>query len=229
MKAKKDNNILGHTYSVWRRLQYGQEKILRFAQSRKESKKKLRVQNGHEHCVSVSLLSTDTMIRLRPYVKLDELMLTRAFELHDKAEGLIGSEVLAPVKKDENDLEEYIDFEKVYKNLSTLVWKEAQRCFLLQFVLTNPKCFPTDARKVMSGLARSHYNEALFFQGVQHIDYLFYAYECFCDHGEKMVIKEVMKHSIAMLERVSDELPGFNKILWTPKIKNYFTKMVTND
>ncbi len=226
IRAKK-NHILGHTYIVWLKLQKGQEKILRFAKHRKEFREQIRAQNGHEHCVSVNHLATETMIRMRRYgALLDELILTRAWELHDKSEGILGYEVIAPNKKDEDDLREYLAFERVYKKLGKRVWPEYQRCFLLQFALKNPSCFPQEARDVMADLARRYRNEALFFQGVQYVDYLFYAYECFREYGICEVIEDITRNSFVHIDAISSELIGFDKVLWTPRRRKYFAQFL---
>jgi len=220
------NRVLGHTYVVWRKLQHGQEKVIRFAEHHKRFDGQLRKQNGHEHCVAVNYLARETMIGMREYTPLDELMLTWSFKFHDEGEGILGYEVIAPIKTDEDDLKEYLAFEALYSKLDRRMWEDAQRCFLLQFALKNPKNFPAEARKVMGNLAHRYKNEALFFQGVQYVDYLFYGYECYHERGVREVLEDVTLSSFTHIESIASELFGFDKVLWTPERRAYFAQFL---
>ena len=220
MKTKKC--ILGPTFDVWSRLQHGQEKIIRFGIYHKRFPHVLRKQNGHEHRCSVGFLFMESMIKIRPFIKLDELLLTRCIELHDVPEGITGIDLPSPNKKDCNDLQEYMVFKELYKPLGRDVWTEARRCFLLQFAVANPKCFPEEARLVMQELYEKHFHEALFFDGVQRLDYLYYAYEGFAVHGNETILNEVSSNQFDRLERISKLLPGFRRVIWTNERRNFF-------
>lgn len=216
-----DRPVLGLSFEIWLKLQGGQEKITRFGGYLPRYGQVMRHQNGHEHRCSVCFLFTEMMIRMRPFCELDELMLTRCINHHDEPEGIIGVDVLAPKKKDEDDLREYLVFEELYKGLGEEVWKELQRSFLLQFCIANPACFPEDARAVMSDLAVNRRYEALFFDAVQRLDYLYYAYECYT-RGLDRVLHEVAQTQIDKIEAIAPQLPGFDAAVWTEERAGFF-------
>lgn len=224
---KTNDNIFGSTYGLWRRLQDGQEKIIRFGSYHKRFKNQIRKQNGHEHQCSVMFLFYYFLIQIRPYVKLDELLLTRCANIHDVPEGISGIDTPAPTKKDEDDLGEYIIFRRLYKPLGRKVWIEMQRAFLLQFALKNPSCFPAEARRVMKESQEKNYYEALFFDGVQRMDYLYYAYECYQECGISILMREVTQNQFHILEDIAYKLPGFSQIVWTPKVRRYFKTFIS--
>ena len=217
------DRTLGPAFRPWFMLQSrpGQEKIIRFGQYVEEFGPRIREQDGHEHRASVSFLFTYAMMKLRKHVALDEGLLLRCINHHDEPEGIIGKDVIAPTKTDKDDLEEYLAFESIYSELGDDVWPELQRAFLLQFCLTNPACFPDDARTIMGALAKEKRNEALFFDGVQRIDYLYYAYECHL-RGVHKILHGVAVRQVEKLDRIAQELPGFQKELWTARVSLFF-------
>jgi len=221
---QKTNNVLDPIFPVWFALQHGQEKIVRFGPFHDEFPHKLRKQNGHEHRCSVGFLFMVAMIKIRSYVLLDELLLTRCIELHDVPEGITGIDRPSPSKKAKHDLHEYLVFRDLYKPLGREIWLEARRCYLLQFALTRPTCFPHDARKVMDELHAKNYHEASFFDGVQRLDYLYYAYECHRKHRVTAVIKDVSRNHFVHLEQIAKSLPGFRQTIWTYELSQFFGK-----
>jgi hypothetical protein len=212
---------IGPSFHLWLSLQSGQEQITRFSGYIEKFGERMRHQNGHEHRCSVCSLFTYYMIRIRPHCILDELLLTRCINHHDEPEGILKIDVLAPKKTDLDDLREYEVFEKMYRPLGDDVWMELQKAFLLQFCLTNPKCFPPDARDVMSNLAKHCRHEALFFDGVQRLDYLYYAYECY-RRGLHSILQEVAYGQLKKIELVAAELPGFSEAVWTREVAGFF-------
>ena len=114
----------------------------------------------------------------------------------------------------------------LYEPLGTAVWRELQRGFLLQLCLRNPACFPEDAGCVMTDLAEHRRNEALFFDGVQRLDYLYYAYECYVERGITRILKEVVEKQIKNLDTIAAELPGFEEVVWTLRLRDYFQGFV---
>ncbi len=222
----KNDSVLNPTFSVWRRLQQGQEKIHRFGQhlANPETGHLLRLQNGHEHCCSVGFLARYYLIKMRQYIELDEALIMNCFRIHDIPEGILLIDVAAHLKVDNDDLNEYLAFEKLMKPLGADVWAEEQRVFLLQFCLINPTCFPADARIVMSKLLKSHGLEALFFDGLQRFDYLYYAYEALIEKEVSSVLAQVAFHQIPHLDRVASKLPGFREAVWTDEKRAFFKK-----
>ncbi len=222
MKTLNTPTIFGPSYVAWRKLQHGQEEIIRFGKYREHFEGVMRHQNGHEHRCSVSFLFQVMMARIRPYCALDELLLTRCINHHDEPEGISKTDLPANLKTDLDDLNEYYIFERLYEPIGDVFWKEMRRAFLLQFCLKNPPCFPADAKRVMEELARHNRDEALFFDGVQRLDYMYYALECFHERGIVRILKEVSEHQIDALDRIAKELRGFGKVVWTPEMSDYF-------
>ncbi|MFA6432768.1 MAG: hypothetical protein WCV82_03085 [Candidatus Paceibacterota bacterium] len=221
-----DKCVLGPSYRTWRRLQHGQEKITRFNRYLDVFGHKMRHQNGDQHRASVCFLFTDAMIRMSEYCELDQLLLTRCINHHDEPEGITGIDTPCIHKTDNDDLVEYLVFACLYEQQGPLVWKEMQRSFLLQFCLTNPACFPDDARQVMADLARTRRHEALFFEGVQRVDYLYYAYECFAEHGIVRILHEVANNQLDRLDTIADQLPGFRQVVWTAERSDFLNRFV---
>lgn len=232
--APHSGHVLSPYYRTWRTLQSGhgpngatrpdQSQVIRFNRFLPQHGERMRHQNGHEHRASVCFLATVFMIEMRRYTKLDELLLTRAFSIHDEPEGVIGIDHPATEKKDEHDLEEYLIFERLYKDSGNYVYKEMQYAFLLQFCLKIPQCFPGDAIFVMTMLARNRQTEALFFQGVQMMDYLFYVYEQWIENGISEILDEVSSHQVPKLDCIAAELEGFEEVVWTPERRSEFVR-----
>ncbi|MGC9605422.1 MAG: hypothetical protein ABSF56_01545 [Minisyncoccia bacterium] len=163
---------------------------------------------------------------MRPYCRLDELLLSRCVSHHDEPEGIRIIDLPADIKTDEDDLKEYLVFRRLCGPLGVAVWRELERSFLLQFCLRNPACFPEEARLVMTDLAEHRRNEALFFDGVQRLDYMYYAYECYVEHDIIRILVEVARNQIVELDAIAAELPGFDKVVWTLNLRDYFKGFV---
>ncbi len=216
--------VLGPSLDVWHRIQSEQDKIVRFSGHTKRFGHRIRWQNGYEHQCSVTVLCTEFLIRLRPYVTLDELLVTRCFLLHDIPEGLLQRDILAPLKKKKDDVDEYLAFKKLFQLLGTMVWSELERAFLLQFALDDNNLFPSEALAVMADLRKNRRNEALAFDGIQSMDYIYYAEEC-CDRGDvSVVLEEVVTNQWEKMNRIATLLPGFPDVVWTPERRKYFSK-----
>lgn len=219
---------------VWLTLQGGtnhkgddrpnQNKIIRFNRFLSKLGHRMRLQNGYDHRASVQAVATECMIDMSSYVRLDQLLITRAFNHHDEPEGILGVDHPATEKKDVHDLEDYVIFEKLYRSMSAKVWAALQEAFLLQFCLTNPSCFPDDARQVMAWLARDHRHDALFFQAIQQYDYLLYGYDQLVNRGIVEIINEVSRNQMGSLDAMREELPGFREVVWTPERRKIFAK-----
>jgi hypothetical protein len=217
---------LGKAHNTWKRLQSGQEKLIRFGRYVEIFGDGIRHQTGHEHRCSVGFIFDLKMVKMRPYCKLDELLLTRCIAHHDEPEGILIRDVPANIKTSKDDLKEYLTFQKLYKALGKEFWKEMQRSFLLQFCLDNPSCFPEDARAIMEELSLTRRNEALFFDGVQRYDYLHYAYECFDKRGITKILADVAENQIERMDEIACELPGFDMVVWTPERRAFFRDFI---
>ena len=135
-------------------------------------------------------------------------------------------DIISPVKKDQDDLDEYLAFRWTFEPLGPDVWQTLHRCFLLQFALANPKCFPGDARAIMVYLGHKKRYEALCFTGIQTIDYLYYAEECHVDKKIPEIVRQVTANQMPILDNLAVELPGFEKVVWTPERRAYFSGLI---
>jgi len=151
------------------------------------------------------------------------MLVSWCFQFHDVPEGLLRRDILAPVKKQDDDLDEYLAFERLFRPLGPATWEVLQRCFLLQFVLEKTDIFPVDARAVLDELRKNRLKEALVFDGIQRYDYLFYSEEC-AEVGTSQVLEDVIPNQIPKLDRIARELPGFKEVVWTPQRRSYFKK-----
>jgi len=220
------NGPFGYSFFVWRRLQHGQEKIERFNKYFPRFGHLIHHQTGHEHQCSVTFSVDYWMILMRPYVRLDELLLSRDFRSHDISEGITGEDKPGVTKTDKDDRREYLVFEKLMKPLGNEYWKEAQRAFLLQFCLKNPECFPEDARVVMADLAAGNREEALFREGIQEFDYFYSAYEFWVESGVHEILYDVARHYMESLDAIAAELNGFKEVVWTPERRAFFVEFI---
>ncbi|MFA6315374.1 MAG: hypothetical protein WC648_03365 [Candidatus Paceibacterota bacterium] len=219
---KATSEPFGQTYQVWLRLQSGQEKVVRFGQYVKMFDGKLRHQTGYDHASSINFLCMTYLLQMRPYIRLDELLITRACQIHDIPEGLLERDIPLPFKKGHEDLEEYKAFRDAFEALGIELWSEYHRCFLLQWALEDHPDLPPDARKILLTLRNSNQAEALFFEGLQKIDYLYYAVECEKEHGINRVLQDITKQHFGRIEEISEELRGFGEVVWTTKRRLYF-------
>jgi hypothetical protein len=159
-------------------------------------------------------------------VELAEMLVDNGVRYHDTSEGILKFEVIATLKTDLDDLREYLTFRKHFRPLGRVVWPEMRRAFLLQFALTNPSCFPGEAREVMADIANRNRREALCFQGIQELDYIYYAYECYREHKISFVISDIIANRLKQLDMVAKELPGFAEEIWTRKRRQFFLKFL---
>ncbi len=210
---------------IWLKVQSGQSSIIRFSRYTNKYDKRLRWQNGFQHQASVCFLCMQILIELRPYVSLDELLVSWCFHLHDVPEGLLGRDVLAPNKTEKDDLDEYSAFREHFSTLDKTVWVAMHRAYLLQTALKVPRIFPKDARKIANDLRRHKYFEALAFQGIQVMDYLYYAEEC-ATRNVVEVLEDVASSALPQLDQIAKKLPGFTKTVWTPERRAYFERYI---
>lgn len=218
-------SVFGHRFRVWLTLQSGQERIIRWSRFLAKFPF-LRKQTGHDHRCSIYFLCSSHLVLIRDYVHLDEALILDCCSVHDEAEGLLMVDVPANIKKDTDDLAEYLAFRDMYHPLGPKIWRAKQMSFLLQTCVNNPECFDNDAREVMSMLAKTKRFEALFFKGIEMLDYLYYAVEG-SDAGAHGLVQEVATHHVHKLDEIAEEVPGFERVVWTPELREHFMGVVS--
>lgn len=215
-------NVFGRSYPVWLALQRGQEKVIRFGQFA-HTMPYIRKQNGHEHNCSVSFLCRAILVALRPFVTLDEAFIMESCRIHDIPEGLLGRDIVGPLKSDEHEREEYEAFRNLFFPLGEDFWNDAHRHFLLQYVRKDHGFLPDDAKAIVQELALDKHMEAAVWDGIERIDYLYYAYECSREHHEQLVIGEVVERQFAKIDEIARLVPGFGPVVWD-KHRVYFRR-----
>ncbi len=215
----------GGLYYLWRRVQHGPEKIIRWKAARKRISG-LRPQSLYAHQVSIKFFARNAIVEMRPYVKMDESLAMGCVDVHDTPEGVRGEDKPAYLKTALDDLAEYETFMELCGGLSTPAWRTFQRQYLLQHALDNPRCFPKDARRVMHELKRNHLNEALFFQGVQMVDYILFGLEGYRERKKPDLVAELATAYRQPLEKIARRLPGFREVVWTKERADFFSSFI---
>ena len=219
-----DSGILGSSWHRWLRSQFGQNEVIRWKLWR-EAYPVLRRQTLAEHIFSICCLADEKLRAMeRAGCVLDRDIIITCVREHDVGEQLLGVDVPATKKSDLDDLREYLAYREVHEPFGEPEWSRLQQAFLLQSCLKNPGCFPEDTRAIMAELARTHRQEALFFRGIEVLDYLYYAYEGWTNQGIEEILGSVSRRQMPELDKIAMELPAFGQAIWTPDVREVFAK-----
>jgi hypothetical protein len=195
---------------AWREPQVNLEKVFRWKKYLNNS----RPQNSLQHSHAITLLGSMVLVQLRPsfYSPLDEALVLTALSVHDVGEGQLGFDTLYIDKNDLVDVDEYLAFKHLYQNLPLIVYHELEKAFLLQFALKNSDKFPLKAQEKMKILRREKRFEALAFEAIERLDYVFYAFDQFSENDNKEILVQTLRHQLSHLEYLGEKLPGFCNI-----------------
>lgn len=221
MKKRKpsETTALGPLLEIWTDTQIGLGEVIRFG-THIEDDSTLRRQTTLEHKISVLVITTLLLPRLRNHIPIDESLIIRGFTLHDVGEGILKRDVVWVHKSDEKDLEEYLAFSDHTKHLRGIEYEESQRAFLLQFASKNPQCFPAHARQIMTKLWGENKYEVLVFAALEAYDYLFYGFEDLKKTGRVVLLTRILRNQIPRLNEFATLIPGFRTI-WTEKLQRW--------
>ena len=176
----------------------------------------------HEHSVTAGAMTVVRMIDPFVFEKtgkhLDLLFIHTAYMWHDHPEGLRGIDTPAPLKRDEDDVEEYLVFMEHIKYLPKQIKEEYERAFLLQFATNGNKLFPKEASYIIENiLLKNYYYEALFFSAFERYEYLFYPKEMEANH--EYLLTWVIRRQIIHYQKFARLLPGFREVLFSTTLE----------
>lgn len=218
------NGFIGEFFPIWKSSQLDLGKVIRWSPYLVDGHgKEMRKQTTLEHEHSFSLFAGTAAQMLDPFIfkksgkHLDLLMLEYGFKWHDHAEGLKGRDIIAPDKKDEDDVEEYVIFMEHIKNMPDFVKEKYEIAFLLQFALNNNVLFTKRAEDVMSMIRCDLFYESLVFTALEKLEYLFYPIEMREKH--KYLLAWVIKRQLPGYQKFAKILPGFREILFPESLE----------
>jgi 5'-deoxynucleotidase YfbR-like HD superfamily hydrolase len=177
---------------------------------------KARRQNTLQHSHSITLLGIMVLAELRSFIDLDEALVLSALALHDVGEGEVGSDTLYIDKTKHGDVNEYLAFRNLYREMKPGVLFSLKKAFLLQFCLSDYSEFPEEAQRIMDSLKKEKKFEALAFEAIERLDYILYAVEQW-ENGNQKILVQTLRHQLEKIDSLAENLPGFRKI-WTKKI-----------
>jgi hypothetical protein len=156
------------------------------------------------------------LAELRSFIDLDEALVLSALALHDVGEGEVGSDTLYIDKTKHGDVNEYLAFRNLYREMKPGVLFSLKKAFLLQFCLSDYSEFPEEAQRIMDSLKKEKKFEALAFEAIERLDYILYAVEQW-ENGNQKILVQTLRHQLEKIDSLAESLPGFKKV-WTKKI-----------
>lgn len=217
-KRQYPNPVLQNILPVWK-IQSKFSKIIRWKEWLVRLGKKLvRRQTCTEHVLSIEFVAryiVDLYTTLSPE-SVDRVLILDTVHFHDYGEPLRKRDILATKKKDTDDRDEYLAFIAFISNLPKPLFTQYQRAFLLQFCLENAECFPEEAREIMANLKKNKYREAVFFQFIEHWDYLLYAVEQYQERKNTEILAEVIERSRRMTNDFKETIPELFEVFLDP-------------
>lgn len=196
--------------------------VIRWFKHVKDEQFQVRKQNCLQHSYSVCISTIILTSILKRYMDLDSELILTCFVVHDHGEGETKKDTMYINKTVTRDVQEYLAFEKRFKNLSEDVFKPLQKAFLLQFCLEPSDSFPEEAQKVMQELAKDNYNEALVFELIERWDYILYALEQYNKFQNEKILVHVLRSHMSRLSEIADIFPGFKKEIWKDEVVEKF-------
>jgi len=180
---------------------------------------KLRKQTvlQHEHSVT-RLVQKILVLLLMKLPQLNVFLLLYAFSNHDEPEGYLKRKRDKSVrkKKEEDELKEYFLFKKINKNLPKEIYVFEEYAYLLQYATKDFSFFPSEAKTILRKLRKSNLLEAKIFRFLEYWEYIFYAYESYKMHGDKLILTQVLRREIPKLQSFVFKIPELREVF--PKI-----------
>ena len=207
---------------AWKSPQEKLNKVIRW----KKYLENARPQNSLQHSHSITILGIMVLSRIKSFVSLDEGLILSALTLHDVAEGEVGFDTLYIDKTNLSDEKEYFAFVKLYQKTSPDVFDYLHKAFLLQFAFKDPEDFPSSARTEITELRKTKRNEALCFEAIERLDYVFYAIEQATEKNNTKILIQTLRHQLSHLNKLNQELPGFETI-WTEEISQWAQQLLS--
>jgi hypothetical protein len=213
--------ILEMFFQTWKSSQVDLSEVIRWKLHLNDgiAKVGMRPQNVLQHTYSFSLFCGIACSMLAPYVyaasrvRLDLLLLERAFKWHDYGEGLKKRDVHGVLKKAQDDVDEYLAFREHIKMWPTVIREEYKRAFLLQFVLKGNALFPDEAKKIMREIEEIYHYEAFIFTALEKFEYIFYPIEV--EEQHEYLLTWVLRGGLPKMRKYVWEIPGFREVIFT--------------
>ena len=190
----------------------------------------LRPQSFLEHSASFVYLADHLISKMNGNLagKINKEMVMKACVLHDVSKGVGGQGIFRVNKNSEEDVVEFLSFSSLIASKDDLRNSHIlEKIYLLQFCLGDVSAFPSAQQKIMRRLAYRYKPEALMFQVITFLDYLFYAEEQYVRFGKDShgLIHEVTTAVVPLIEQLVPQIPGLDT-LWTPKAKEHFSQFI---
>ncbi len=205
--------LIQELVATWSRPQQSLRKVIRWG---KYVKRGSRRQDTLQHSYSFALFALCLFPRLRMHVSFDEHLVLKAILLHDIGEGEVKGDTLYVDKNHEGDIAECAAF---LNRFGDSFGREGREAFLLQFA-------PKAARMAhyeeeLKILFERRSIESLVFEAVERFDYLLYALEQWVERRQVKILVQVLRNQAQHFNRLSLELPGFRKELWTLELEEW--------
>ncbi len=187
----------------------------------------LRRQSTMQHVSSGAPIFTTALLHLDGYnPNLDTGLVLACFTYHDHPEGVKKRDVLARLKSDEKDLEEYQAFLEYFAPSARTpeALMKMKRAYLLQYAQNNPSIFPDEAREIMSWLSRCKELETHIFTALERWEYQFYAFEAERDGTHPYLFTWVLRDQVQHLQKYREIIPGFAEDIFCDKNLSFALK-----
>lgn len=218
---KKTDQIWRGVSDVWFTAQTVFEGVYRWGRFEQIG---MRSQDDLQHSYSVTVLAMIFLEKISPYhTELDQKLVLQSFLVHDHGEGELKRDFCINVKKPIHDVEEYIAFCKRYSQLESSVFSALEKAYLLQHAgLKDNSIFPENTQNILNYLLQNKYYESLCFKAIEVWDYLLYALEQNRNIPDLIILPEVARNQIPVMDYLAQKLPGFKEEIWTPEISHLF-------
>lgn len=224
LKLKTDRTWLGIS-DVWLTTQVIFQDVYRWGRFKHIG---IRPQDDLQHSYSVTVLAMIFLEKINPYLPhIDKKLILQSFLVHDHGEGELKRDYCVGEKLPIHDIEEYVAFCKRYSQLGQPVFSSLEKAYLLQHIgLKDVSLFPKHAQDILGLLKEYKYYEGLCFRAIEVWDYLLYALEQNRNNPELIILPEVAKNQIPVMDALAKELPGFKEEIWTDEIAALFNKIL---
>jgi len=202
-----------HSYErVWKMLQKGHEKVIRWEEYWKNNPNLLRQTNLH-HVGSLMPTAHFVVAHLRaenPTMDV-ELILDTAL-CHEHGEGIIGKDALYHNKTDAGDLEETLAFRRF--NVGDSYYRNRMmKAFLLQYATKKENGFGGHDKIVteLQVLREKNSFEAAVFNAIEKLDYFWYAKMGYEECADVVILTHTLRNQFERLEYYSSNIRGFDR------------------
>ncbi|HEU0085498.1 MAG TPA: hypothetical protein VFQ59_00895 [Candidatus Paceibacterota bacterium] len=184
-----------------------------------------------EHIVQFNQFVDVALSLLAPYfrrecISLDEKLIMSCALYHDNGE--IGGDVMEPKKTDEDDLKEYLSFERSIQNLPQRIQNEKEKSFFLQFALKeDTSIFPFYTQGIIQELRTNKAVEAQVFKSLEKFEYLYYPY--FVRDRDPDLLPLVISRHMPSYQRYAEKIPGYREVLFTEQLEAWMNSVLAEN